>query len=71
MSLSTAIVVIVLADLALIAVLAYVMSRAGLLTPHVPATHLAASPAPSAPTAAPRPTRRTSAPRSSAVPARA
>jgi len=36
MSLSLAIAIIVLADLALIGVLALVMSRAKLLTPHVP-----------------------------------
>jgi hypothetical protein len=70
MSLSTAIVVIVLADLALIAVLAYVMSRARLLTAHLPARQVAVSPALSPPTA-PRPAMRASAPRSSAVPARA
>ena len=36
MSLSLAIAIIVLADLALLAGLSYVMSRAKLLTPHVP-----------------------------------
>jgi hypothetical protein len=38
MSLSTAIAVIVLADLALIALLVYAMSHASRLTPHLPAT---------------------------------
>jgi hypothetical protein len=37
MSLTLAIAIIVLADLALIGVLAFVMSRATLLTPHAPA----------------------------------
>jgi hypothetical protein len=37
MSLSTAIAVIVVADLALVALLVYAMSHAGRLTPHVPA----------------------------------
>ena len=37
MSLTLAIATIVLADLALIGVLAFVMSRAKLLSPHVPA----------------------------------
>jgi hypothetical protein len=37
MSLSVAIAVIVLADLAIIAAVTYVMSRANLLTPHVSA----------------------------------
>ncbi|MGD1057890.1 MAG: hypothetical protein ABR992_10825 [Solirubrobacteraceae bacterium] len=37
MSLTLAITIIVLADLALIGVLAFVMSRAKLLTPHAPA----------------------------------
>jgi hypothetical protein len=37
MSLSVAIAVIVLADLAIIAALSYVMSRANLLTPHLSA----------------------------------
>jgi hypothetical protein len=36
-SLSVAIAIIVLADLAIIAALSYVMSRANLLTPHVSA----------------------------------
>ena len=36
MSLTLAITIIVLADLALIGVLAFVMSRAKLLTPHAP-----------------------------------
>lgn len=71
MSLSTAIVVIVLADLALVAVLAYVMSRATLLRPHVPGARIATSAPAPARTAARRPARHTSAPRSSAVPVRA
>jgi hypothetical protein len=37
MSLTVAITFIVLADLALVGLLAFVMSRAKLLTPHVPA----------------------------------
>jgi hypothetical protein len=37
MSFTLAIAVVVLADLALLGVLAFVMSRAKLLTPHVPA----------------------------------
>jgi hypothetical protein len=37
MSLTLAIAIVVLADLALIGVLAFVMSRAKLLTPHTPA----------------------------------
>jgi hypothetical protein len=43
MSLSLAIAIIVLADLALIGVLAHVMSRAKLLTPHVSATPVLAT----------------------------
>jgi hypothetical protein len=42
MSLTLAITIIVLADLALIGVLASVMSRAKLLTPHVPAVQTVA-----------------------------
>jgi hypothetical protein len=42
MSLTLAITIIVLADLALIGVLAFVMSRAKLLTPHVPAAQTVA-----------------------------
>ena len=44
MSLSLAIASIVTADLALIALLAFVMSRAGRLTPHLPAGAAARSP---------------------------
>jgi|HubBroStandDraft_4_1064222.scaffolds.fasta_scaffold1399266_1 hypothetical protein len=43
MSLTLVIAIIVLADLALIGVLAFVMSRATLLTPHVPATQTVAT----------------------------
>jgi hypothetical protein len=42
MSLTLAITIIVLADLALIGLLAFVMSRAKLLAPHLPAAHTAA-----------------------------
>lgn len=44
MSLSLAIAIIVLADIALIGVLAHVMSRAKLLTPHVSAGQALATP---------------------------
>jgi hypothetical protein len=53
MSLSLAIAIIVLADLALIGVLALVMSRAKLLTPHVPATQATAIPVAAARTTRP------------------
>jgi hypothetical protein len=43
MSLTLAIATIVLADLALIGLLAFVMSRAKLLNPHVPTVQAAAS----------------------------
>ena len=56
MSLSIAIASIVTADIALVALLAFVMSRATRLTPHVAAVHAGASPrrlhsVPSAPAA--------------------
>ena len=69
MSISLAVAVNVLADLALLGVLAYVMSRARLLTPHVSATHAATPrPLPTKPARSTRPTTRSS---STAHPAQA
>ena len=69
MSLSLAIAIIVLADLALVGVLAHVMSRAKLLTPHVSATQTASIPVATARTT--RPARQARRTRSSALPAQA
>jgi hypothetical protein len=69
MSITLAIAVIVLADLALIGLLAHVMSRAKLLTPHVSATHASATPLAAART--PSPTRRAAQTRSSVLTAQA
>jgi hypothetical protein len=69
MSLSLAIAIIVLADLALIGVLALVMSRAKLLTPHVSATQVTSVPLAAAKTA--RPARQAARTRSSVFTAQA
>jgi hypothetical protein len=63
MSLSLTIAVIVLADLALIALLAFVMSRAGRLSPHLTAAQRERPPAGAA--------RRTHLPRTQPRPSRA
>jgi hypothetical protein len=66
MSLPLAITAIVLADLALIAGLSYVMSRAKLLTPHISSSD-AATPKPRAATRSARPVRRTAHARGAAI----